>query len=154
MKIIVTLIVVFFSFVVVAQNDDKLLLGIGLNYPMIHFVDSDGEESLLSDVVNISSNRLDLSYQKRLTDNFGLMASLLSNRYDVRTRYITQIINDNKGNEATGAVKKMLAMDYNSLISILTKAIQEQQLQMNSYKAENDELKNRISKIEKALRIE
>ena len=64
MKIIVTLIIVFFSFVVVAQNDDKLLLGTGLNYPMIHFVDSDGEESLLSDVVNISNNRLDLSYQK------------------------------------------------------------------------------------------
>ena len=63
---------------------------------MIHFVDSDGEESLLSDVVNISNNRLDLSYQKRLYDNFGLMASLLSNRYDVRTRYITQIINDKK----------------------------------------------------------
>ena len=49
---------------------------------------------------------------------------------------------------------KLLALDYNSLISILTKAIQEQQLQMDSYKAENEELKNRISKIEKALRIE
>ena len=49
---------------------------------------------------------------------------------------------------------KLLSMDYNSLISILTKAIQEQQLQMDSYKAENEELKNRISKIEKALRIE
>ena len=56
---------------------------------------------------------------------------------------------------------KLLALDYNSLISILTKAIQEQQMQIESLKDENEtlqsyllSLKTQISLIQEALEQE
>ena len=56
---------------------------------------------------------------------------------------------------------KLLALDYNSLISILTKAIQQQQMQIESLKGENETLQSylgalntQISLIQEALEQE
>lgn len=82
-------------FVSSSQDKGELHLNIGLNYPKIGFVDSDGNQSLLSDFNNISSNHLKLGYKRNVSKDVGILASVISNRFDVLGRYETSSNNYN-----------------------------------------------------------
>ena len=71
-----------------SQENDEFHFNLGLNYPTIGFVDSQGNQSLLSDFNNVSSNHLKLAYKRIVSDDqLGFMFSLSSNRYDLFARY-------------------------------------------------------------------
>ncbi|MBL6664212.1 MAG: OmpA family protein [Flavobacteriales bacterium] len=71
-------------------NKDKntyLLFELGVVYPELEFIDSDGARSLNSDAVNISSNRLAIGGGGDLIKRLGYLLTLSSNRYDIRTYF-------------------------------------------------------------------
>jgi hypothetical protein len=70
-----------------SQDKGELHLNLGLNYPKIGFLDSHGNQSLLSDFNNISSNHLSVGYKNNISDGLGYLLSLTSNKYNVLTRY-------------------------------------------------------------------
>jgi len=69
------------------EKDSYLLFELGVVYPELEFIDSDGVRSLNSDAVNISSNRLAIGGGGDLINRLGYLLTLSSNRYDVRTYY-------------------------------------------------------------------
>ena len=78
------------SFILFAQNDGNndnsyLLFELGVVYPELEFVDS--QDSALKNWNNISSNRLAIGGGGPLVRRLGYLATLSSNRYDLRTYY-------------------------------------------------------------------
>ena len=70
-----------------SQESEEFHFNFGLNYPTIGFVDSKGNQTLLSDFNNVSSNHLKLGYKQVVSDDLGFIVSLISNRYDLFARY-------------------------------------------------------------------
>ncbi len=85
------------SFVSFSQESEEFHFNFGLNYSTIGFVDSKGNQSLLSDFNNVSSNHLKLGYKQVVSDDLGFIVSLISNRYDLTNYeirlYLTQASN-------------------------------------------------------------
>lgn len=69
------------------DKDSYLLFELGVVYPELEFIDSDGVRSLNSDAVNISSNRLAIGGGGDLIKRLGYLLTLSSNRYDIRTYF-------------------------------------------------------------------
>lgn len=89
-RITTILLILFLDFsYALAQDKGEVHFNLGLNYPKIGFVDSDGHQSLLSDFNNVSSNHLKLGYKRKVVGDVGLLFSIISNRYDVLARYNT-----------------------------------------------------------------
>ena len=89
------------SFVSFSQESEEFHFNFGLNYSTIGFVDSKGNQSLLSDFNNVSSNHLKLGYKQVVSDDLGFIVSLISNRYDLTNYeirlYLTQASNASLG---------------------------------------------------------
>jgi len=68
-------------------KDSYLLFELGIVYPELEFIDSRGEQSLNSDLTNISSNRIAIGGGGPIVNRFGYLITLSSNRYDLRTYY-------------------------------------------------------------------
>ena len=83
---IISFLLLNFSFVSFSKESEELHFNIGLNYPTIGFIDSKGNQSLLSDFNNVSSNHFKLGYKQAVSDDLGFIVSLISNRYDLFAR--------------------------------------------------------------------
>jgi hypothetical protein len=86
----------FLCAVVYSQNtkDDKnkykdsyLLFELGIVYPELEFIDSKAQQSLNSDLTNVSSNRIAIGGGGPIINRLGYLLTLSSNRYDLRTYY-------------------------------------------------------------------
>ena len=71
----------------VKHKDSYLLFELGIVYPELEFIDSRSEQSLNSDLTNISSNRIVIGGGGSLVNRLGYLLTLSSNRYDLRTYY-------------------------------------------------------------------
>lgn len=69
------------------DKNSYLLFELGVVYPELEFIDSDGVRSLNSDAINISSNRLAIGGGGDLIKRLGYLLTLSSNRYDIRTYF-------------------------------------------------------------------
>jgi len=73
------------------KYNTHFLFEFGIIYPELQFIDSQGERTLNSDAVNISSNRFAIGGGGDiLVDKVKYLLTLSSNRYDIRTFYTTQ----------------------------------------------------------------
>ncbi len=68
-------------------DDSYLLFELGIVYPELEFIDSKGEQSLNTDLTNISSNRIAIGGGGPIVNRLGYLLTLSSNRYDLRTYY-------------------------------------------------------------------
>jgi hypothetical protein len=70
-----------------SSDKGELHLNIGLNYPKIGFTDSHGNQSLLSDFSNVSSNHLKLGYKNKLANKLDFMLSVSNNKCNALSRF-------------------------------------------------------------------
>jgi outer membrane protein OmpA-like peptidoglycan-associated protein len=75
------------------DRDSYLLFELGVVYPELEFINSEGFENIRTDQVNISSNRLAIGGGGRLVNRLGYLATLSSNRYDIRTYHLNNSLN-------------------------------------------------------------
>ena len=90
----------------VKHKDSYLLFELGIVYPELEFIDSRSEQSLNSDLTNISSNRIVIGGGGSLVNRLGYLLTLSSNRYD-----------SGSNTDTRGIVERGNNLDYSYKIS-------------------------------------